>query len=148
MEQIVRCALDVDTAVEVTSLPADPDRMVAEAVVMTRTGKELLQQAMAEGWQVVGVEWPLMLGDRKVLGEIAPDCDVQVVTGVADLILRAADGRLRVVDFKTDDSGDRDLRARYGAQLGAYRAALGSATGEEVSAQIWDLAAGTRIEIS
>jgi ATP-dependent exoDNAse (exonuclease V) beta subunit len=148
MEHIARLSMDVETAVAVSTLPTDSDELLAEAIELTRMGRQLLQSSLDDGWQVVGAEWPLMLGDQKVLRKVAPDCACQAITGVADLILKAADGRLRVVDFKTDDATEEDLGRRYGPQLSAYRAALESVIGDEAEAQIWNLSSGTRLDVS
>jgi ATP-dependent exoDNAse (exonuclease V) beta subunit len=59
------------------------------------------------------------------------------VEGSIDLAFEEADGRLVVVDYKTDavsDPDDLDLvAAGYQLQVAAYAAALGAATGREVS---------------
>jgi ATP-dependent exoDNAse (exonuclease V) beta subunit len=54
----------------------------------------------------------------------------RLVEGYIDLAFEAEDGRLVVVDYKTDAVVAPD---RYRLQIGAYAAALARATGREVS---------------
>ena len=65
--------------------------------------------------------------------------DGEIVEGYADLIYRDAEGRIFVVDYKTDTiSSEADLAEReafYAPQLRAYAAMVGEATGTEVIAR-------------
>jgi len=57
--------------------------------------------------------------------------DGTVLEGFVDLIYREDDGRLVIVDYKTDDAPDAALPSRvgyYSPQLRAYRTIVESAT--------------------
>jgi ATP-dependent helicase/nuclease subunit A len=125
----------------------DPEDVADQAEQLVASGLKLFKATLDDGWEIAATEWPVLLGNPDALAEVTHDAGVDVVSGVADLILRYGDGRLLVVDYKTDPAGAGVLIERYGRQLSAYRSAVEMATGKATTAEIWALESEERIPI-
>jgi ATP-dependent exoDNAse (exonuclease V) beta subunit len=127
--------------------PGDPAEAAEQAGPLVSMGVSVLDHCRQEGWEVAATEWPVLLGEERAIGGLTHDAGFEVVSGVADLILRHSDGRLMVVDYKTDPAAAALLLERYARQIAAYRSAIMMATGMATSAEIWALESGERIPI-
>jgi ATP-dependent exoDNAse (exonuclease V) beta subunit len=113
---------------ELCSAAARDEGVANQASLITRyvrdaAGSEPVQRALASGryWREVPVG-------------VTRD-DGAIVEGVIDLLHEQPDGKLIVVDYKTDRVTEADFAARadsYRAQGAAYAAAVTQATGREV----------------
>ena len=147
MEQVLSTGRTPAEAVERVLGPGDPDEVAEQAEMLVARGVSLLEQSHQEGWEIAAMEWPVLLGDESAIGGLIRDAGFDVVSGVADLILRHGDGRLLVVDYKTDPAVATQMIERYGRQVSAYRSAIQMATGMATTAEIWALESGERIPI-
>ena len=77
----------------------------------------------------------------KEIYEEAEDSEKILVQGIIDLYYTDKDGRLILVDYKTDKYGTiAELEEKYKLQLELYKRALEDATGKKVDrASIWAL---------
>jgi len=126
----------------------DPEGLTPQVIRYVEVGVGLLAQAAGEGWRPVGAECPLLAATAGLPGSLTGlGEEVATLVGVADLILEAPDGRLLVVDHKTDPGLADHLVAHYRPQLEAYRAALCAAVGRPVEAELWSLEEGLRIPL-
>ncbi len=148
MELVAGFGYPADEACRAVSGPGDPEELQPELSTLVDTGVGLLRTVRAEGWQVAGTEWPLLLhAPASVLPE-SVDGDIEVLTGTADLVLEHPDGTLLVVDYKTGAAPADVLIAHYRAQITAYAALLGRASGRAAGAEIWALSTGERIPVT
>jgi ATP-dependent exoDNAse (exonuclease V) beta subunit len=97
---------------------------VGEIFARLQTG-QLLRRLLAAPETVVARELPVLLPSS---GDNDSD-SVAGVSGTVDLVLRAPDGAVTVIDFKTDRvESDDEMRARaevYAPQLSSYARAVG-----------------------
>jgi ATP-dependent exoDNAse (exonuclease V) beta subunit len=147
MELVVGFGYGIDDACRAVTDPGDPADLVAELPGLVEQGGVLLEQARAEGWRVVGVECPLLMGDPAAALPDTIPAGIEVLTGTADLVLADAGGNLRVVDYKTGRAEATTLREHYRAQLEAYAVLLREATARTVEAEIWALSTGERVPV-
>ena len=147
MELAALYGTGAEEAGRAVSEPGDPTRVYSEICALVACGITLLEEARVQGWRVVATEWPLLLGSAyEMLPEIV-DEGIEVLTGTADLILEDPEENLLVVDYKTGRAGSRVLRKLYRGQLQAYRTMLEKSAQRTVSAEIWSLARGERIQL-
>jgi len=147
MELAALYGTGAEEACRAVSESGDPARIFSEICDLVACGISLLEEARTQGWRVAAAEWPLLLGSAcELLPGIVGE-GIEVLTGTVDLILEDPEENLLVVDYKTGGAGSRKLQQWYRGQLQAYRAMLERSTQRTVSAEIWSLAMGERIQL-
>ncbi|WP_024794841.1 UvrD-helicase domain-containing protein [Tomitella biformata] len=115
---------------------ADPERFVA--LVRSALESEPVQAAAArEHWkemQLAGIARGA--AGARGAGDSTDTADVLVVEGIADLIYRADDGSLVIVDYKTDVGVSAATLEAYWTQLAVYADLLDQTARENVSALV------------